>query len=82
MNQKGSYGVQLHCLIIIADTEGCAGIMKTSSATSDDKVNSTTIFGPSLVQIMACRLVGTKPLAEPMLGYFLLDPLEQTSVKF
>ena len=24
---------------------------------------------PSLVQIMACRLVGAKPLSEPMLGY-------------
>ena len=24
---------------------------------------------PSLVQIMACRLVGVKPLSEPMLGY-------------
>ena len=24
---------------------------------------------PSLAQIMACRLVGTKPLSEPMLEY-------------
>ena len=29
---------------------------------------------PSLVQIMACRLVGTKPLSEPMLEYCLFDP--------
>ena len=35
----------------------------------------------SLMQIMACRLVGAKPLSEPMLDYFYLDPLEQTSVK-
>ena len=31
---------------------------------------------------MACRLHGTKPLLEPMLGYCRLDPQEQTSVKF
>ena len=35
----------------------------------------------SLVQIMACHLVGAKPLSEPMLGYYQLDPKEQTSVK-
>ena len=27
----------------------------------------------TLVQIMACRLFGAKPLSEPMLGYCLLD---------
>ena len=31
---------------------------------------------------MACRLVGAKPLSEPKLGYYQLDPEEQTSVKF
>ena len=31
---------------------------------------------------MACRLVGTKPLSEPMLEYCQLDPWEPTSVKF
>ena len=36
----------------------------------------------SLVQIMACRLFGAKPLYEPMLSYCQLNPLEQTSVKF
>ena len=36
---------------------------------------------PSLVQIMACRLVGAKPLSEPMLEYFQLNPWEQTSGK-
>ena len=29
---------------------------------------------PSLVQIMACRLFGTKPLSEPMLYYCQLNP--------
>ena len=28
---------------------------------------------PSLAQIMACRLVGTKPLSEPMLEYRYLE---------
>ena len=31
---------------------------------------------------MACRLFGAKPLSEPLLEYCLLDPWEQTSVKF
>ena len=38
--------------------------------------------GPALVQIMACRLFGAKPLSKPMLGYCQLDHQEQTSVKF
>ena len=37
---------------------------------------------PSLVQIMACRLVGAKPLSEPMLPYCQLDHKEHNSVKF
>ena len=36
---------------------------------------------PSLVQIMACRLVGAKPLPKPMLAYFQLKLKEQTSVQ-
>ena len=35
----------------------------------------------SLVQAMACRLVGAKPLPEPMQDYCQLKPWEQTSVK-
>ena len=31
---------------------------------------------------MACRLIGVKPLSEPMLIYCKLNPLEQTSLKF
>ena len=37
---------------------------------------------PTLLQIKACRLFGTKPLSEPMLPYCQLDPKEHTSVKF
>ena len=32
--------------------------------------------------MMACRLIGTKPLSEQMLEHCQLDPWEQTSVKF
>ena len=39
-------------------------------------------IGSSLVQVMACRLFGAKPLPEPMLVYCQLDSWEQVSVKF
>ena len=35
----------------------------------------------ALVQIMACRLFGAKPLPEPVLAYCVLHPWEQISVK-
>ena len=38
--------------------------------------------GSALVQIMACRLFGAKPLSKPMLRYCQLDTKEQSSVKF
>ena len=37
---------------------------------------------PSMVQIMARRLISAKPLSEPMQLYFQLDPHEHISVKF
>ena len=37
--------------------------------------------GPSLVQIIACRLVGGKPLPEPIMAYCQMDIWEQISVK-
>ena len=37
---------------------------------------------PSFVQIRACRLLGTKPLSEPLLDCCYLDHWEQTWVKF
>ena len=36
----------------------------------------------TLVQVMACRLFGAKPLPEPMQAYCQLDSWEQISVKF
>ena len=38
--------------------------------------------GSSLVQVMACRLFGAKPLPEPMLSYCQLDSWEHISVKY
>ena len=38
--------------------------------------------GSALIQVMACRLFGTKPLPEPMLTYCHLDPQEHTPVDF
>ena len=38
--------------------------------------------GSALVQIMACRLCGAKPLPGPTVAYCQLNPSEQTSVKF
>ena len=39
-------------------------------------------IGSALLQKMACRLFGAKPLSKPMLDYCQLGPKEQTSVKF
>ena len=36
----------------------------------------------SLVQKMACRLIGVEPLSEPVMTYYLLDAQEHTSVEF
>ena len=38
--------------------------------------------GPSLVQIMACRLFGAKPLSEPMLNYCQLETCKHISMTF
>ena len=38
-------------------------------------------YGSSLVQVMACRLFGAKPLPEPMLPYCQLDSWEHISVE-
>ena len=40
------------------------------------------LIGSALVQIMACRLFGAKPLSKPLLGYCQLDPKEQIQWSF
>ena len=44
--------------------------------------NTHQCAGSSLVQVMACRLIGTKPFPEPQLAYYQLDSWEHISVKF
>ena len=51
-----------------------------SSPPSDAYMHRWT--GSALVQIMACHLLGTKPLSEPILDYYQLLPKEHTAVKF
>ena len=50
-----------------------------SSLWSIDVIKHQTSWW-TLVQIMAYHLLDAKPLPEPMLTYWLLDPCEQTSV--
>ena len=40
------------------------------------------LTGSSLLQVMACRLFGAKPLPSAMLPYRQLDSWEHISVKF
>ena len=51
-----------------------------SSKPSDAYTRQYTIL--TLVQLMACRLLGAKPLPEPVLTGCQLDPWEHISVKF
>ena len=37
---------------------------------------------PSLFQIMACRLLGVKPLSEPMMANCYMDPLDNVFMRF
>ena len=51
-----------------------------SSPPSDAYIRQWT--GSALIQIMACRLFGAKPLSKPMHGYWQLDPKEQSQWNF
>ena len=51
-----------------------------SSRSSDAYIHLST--RTSLVHIMACRLIGAKPLSGPMLDYCRLDPKKHISMKF
>ena len=39
-------------------------------------------FASALVQLMACHLIGAKPLLEPMLTFCQFDPHEHNSIRF
>ena len=73
-------------------TRSLASILLEYSCYSTREVNYPAFFnssplsatymrqsiGSALVQIMACRLFGTKPLSEPILDYHLLELKKQT----
>ena len=60
-------------------TEGTGGLVFYTSPPGATHMHQWT--GPSLVQIIAWRRTGDKPLPEPMLVYRQLDHWEQVSVK-
>ena len=43
---------------------------KISCYSSINSLRPTDTYMPTLVQIMACRMIGAKPLSEPMLEYY------------
>ena len=64
-------------VVIIWIWTNCTQILVNSLRPSDAYMCQWT--RPSLIQIMACRLTGAKPLSEPMMGYCLLDPWGRTN---
>ena len=57
------------------------GFVNTSIGLSLEKFDGC-VTASALVEIMACRLFGAKPLFEPMLTYCQLDPKEHISMIF
>ena len=59
---------------------------KSDKSALNSSPSSGTYMGEwtrsALIQEMACRLFGTKPLPEPVLAYFQLDSWEQISMQF
>ena len=70
--------IQLQCLDRKIEHQDSSPI--NSSPPSPTYMRQWT--GSSLLQVMACRLFGAKPLPEPMLIYCQLDSWEHISVKF
>ena len=58
------------------------GAISPSQVTPPSAAYMRLWIGSTLVQIMACRLFGTKPLSKPTLGFCQSDPQEQTSMNF
>ena len=65
------FGVMQHLSVLVA---------VNSLRPSDAYMRQQT--RPPLVQILACHLFSAKPLPEPVMTYFQLDPWEQISVNF
>ena len=69
----------LRCSVMIKHSPGQPfnfGILRTNINLSPPSAYMRQWSGSSLVQVMACRLFGDKPLNEPMLAYYQLDSWE------
>ena len=69
-------------LCITAYIEIGVGFMEGFNSMRLSNANMHQYNIPTLLQIMACRLFGAKPLTEPMLPYCQIDPKEHISLKF
>ena len=69
---------KMHCKMLSAKCGPFCSLLNSSPPGATYMRHWT---GSSLVQVMACRLFGAKPLPEPMLVYCQLDSWEQVSVK-
>ena len=53
-------------MLVPKDSVGANGVCPNGIL----RIQLTTYMMPALVQVMACRLLGAKPLPEPMLTHF------------
>ena len=68
-----------------ADLSVLSSVLETSTPLNSSSPSAAYMrrwSGPTLAQVMACRLFGVKQLPEPMLVYCQLDCWEQISLTF
>ena len=75
--QAGKFS-NFSCLKVVKD-KIWAGKFSNLNSSPPSAAYMRQWIGSALVQIMACRLFGAKPLSKPLLGYCQLNPQEQTS---
>ena len=70
----------VRCNMVLTESMGCNGLInRVLLRQAVDSSPPSAAFmrqwiGSALVQIMACRLFGAKPLSKPMLSYCQLEP--------
>ena len=81
VNKSGLWFLINYCQILTKASALSYNVLDDGLVKFSKQVNSeaelrmyATVILPSLVQIMSCRLVGAKPLSEPILEYCWLDP--------
>ena len=73
-----------NCMSTFLHYVRCKDALLDCSAPGGERYESLTRvdeIGSALIRVMVSRLLGAKPLPEPVLNYNQLDPWEQTSVK-